>query len=84
MRSLDGGTARGAKVTRAGEGFSVGELSSNPRKHKGSKKGNKKQKCIECGAELRSGNPGPRCSPCQEKITQENFFGKKFVPSWKR
>jgi hypothetical protein len=24
-------------------------------------------KCRECGANLREGNPGPLCSPCQEK-----------------
>jgi len=25
------------------------------------------RKCVECGASLREGNPGPLCSPCQEK-----------------
>ncbi|GEM_PF-633096 len=25
------------------------------------------RKCVECGSNLREGNPGPLCAPCQEK-----------------
>jgi len=29
--------------------------------------------CKSCGCELRSGNPGPNCSPCDERIFVENL-----------